>query len=485
MDLLSKETLSRLSHKLKVKKEHKIGLFFTDGILYVEGVKERGGIKVVNFGKVSNLSELKLKGRFSVPLHGPEIVARTMTLPRIPASELKEAVLWASRRHIPFDPKEAVVEFVKIGEVEELGSPKEEIFIAATKKSFLDDLLKKLEPVKDYLDAISPIGFSIWNLFFLLPKEKRKGVVLFLDIEEEFTNISIFWDERLKFSRDVLTSFSVIKKDMERGPLAVTTPSIRRLLGEIDRSVSFVQGAAQLSVERIFLMGKGANVSELKEVFSSAFAVDVETLSGKNFGLDIGAEYLVPFGMCVDVPKINFLPKDIIERSKEKEFLKIGIFVTVLTSFFLSLFYFHYILQEKGIHKRILLEEKEENRIKSYIGDLSSLRERVNKLFLIKNTVKVLEEKNPRAPSLLKDLSHLVPRSVVLSQLKFSKDGRLILDGFVIAQPSLLETKFLKFLARLQKSGLFYDVEVVHKGKSVISKNRITLVFTLELKVKI
>ena len=150
------------------------------------------------------VEELGLKTKkVRLTVSGSGIHIRRITMPSIPKKELKEAVHWEIKEQLPFPVESAHIDLHILGEFVEENVKKLDIVVIACPNQLIDRTLSiireaGLEPI--HLD-VTPI--ALWNALFTWNRIKKEETIAVIDLGAEKTNLYLFRDEILQFSREI------------------------------------------------------------------------------------------------------------------------------------------------------------------------------------------------------------------------------------------------------------------------------------------
>src|SRR4030043_994435 len=145
---------------------------------------------------------LKTK-KVNLVISGSGVQIKRISIPSLPKVELKEAVRWEIKDHLPFPVETAQIDFHILNEYVEDNVKKLALIPVACPKNLIDRTLSivkgaGLEPV--HLD-VGP--FALWNTLSVWDQLKKAEIVALVDMGSEKTGICIFKDKILQFSREV------------------------------------------------------------------------------------------------------------------------------------------------------------------------------------------------------------------------------------------------------------------------------------------
>jgi type IV pilus assembly protein PilM len=263
--------------------------------------------------------EVGLKpGKVNLTVSDPSIHIRRITLPSMPKSELREAVRWEMKSHLPFPIESAQIDYLILGEATDKDPKKLDLIAAACPKQLTDRALAIAEGA-----GLRPIHlgvgpFALWNLLSAFGLFEKKGAIGLIDLGAEKTGIYLFQDGILQFSREVTPAGMDLTRAIMEGmdsdeehhllydraekikhemgipsktfyekngdqssnrskiPYLVR-PILERLMAEIVRSFDYYRNQFhQERIDRLFLTGGGANTKNIATYLSETLRLPVE-----------------------------------------------------------------------------------------------------------------------------------------------------------------------------------------------------------------
>ena len=296
------------------------------------------------------LREVGIKpGNVRLTVSGSGVHIRRIVLPSMPKAELKEAVRWGIKEHLPFPVETAQIDFHILDEFVEKGMKKLDLIVVACPYHFIDRTLSivkgaGLEPV--HLD-VGP--FALWDAFLTWGGVKEEGEVALIDLGADKTGIHLFKGGILQFSREVTPAGADITRAImegigpgeesdllyeraerikpevgvpSEGPYEKTVDALRQ---EFDRSVSGQAQDESINLSRItfhvrpVLERMAAEIGRSLDYYKSQFNVeriDRVLLTGggahlKNFSSYLGNELRLPVEHFNPLKEILFDSKKI------------------------------------------------------------------------------------------------------------------------------------------------------------------------------
>lgn len=131
---------------------------------------------------------------------GKDLTIRSLTLPKMPFSELREAVRWEAKRHISYPVDAAQIEYIIVNEKREGEVEKYDLVMVAAEQGKVLDQLIPFREAKIKVSAVDANALALRNILRLreIPADANTLVV---DIGAGKTEINIFKGGTLRFSR--------------------------------------------------------------------------------------------------------------------------------------------------------------------------------------------------------------------------------------------------------------------------------------------
>ena len=261
----------------------------------------------------SVMAEHKLKVKtVATAIPGRDVVTRLIPVPaELDDRELREMVLnQEAGLYLPFPREEADVDYQKLGFlVDEDGIEKVQVLLVATRKEVTDTYLSTFQEAGLQVDVLEITSFSLIRT--IRPQLRQFGpqeAVAIVDIEYDYTEISIVVDGVPQFSRTVPIGTFQIQSSLSRamnlppsrntdllsgmtvplnpmggmgGNTAATNPgaaAMLRVLGELSdelrRSIDFYLNQDEnLEVAQLLIAGPGGSLGQVDEFFTQRLSL--------------------------------------------------------------------------------------------------------------------------------------------------------------------------------------------------------------------
>ncbi len=434
---------------------------------------------------------------FAVTFNGPEAGARIVTAPPMPRQELGEALKLEVKKYFAFAAESAVLDFESCGETMEKGVLKQRVFVAAAEGKAVDEILALLKNAMIQPDSLVPVPCALQKLGECFgPKDET--IRCLVEIGECHTEFVILRGSRLAFTHKIpvtgrdftqamtavlgsdlgktglsLEEAETIKREVgippenEGGMIRATISSaqvlamlrrpLEQLVEEIDRCLSYYQEETDGGkVDSLFLFGRGAFLKGLCQSLSAGLGIEVkignplEIFGIKSSGLKADQDFS-PFapalGAALSCGKgVNLLPPEIKYKTRhtfKRTLIRSGMAAGILLLAFL---YIGMTIQARNFQKRIEAARQE---IASIQADMPEIRMRI--------AAHNRRAAEPYWEDIFKEISHLVPPGVVLTELRMT-DGKIGLKGTLASETK--EAVLSDFISQL-KQRAFKNVKLV------------------------
>jgi len=440
--------------------------------------------------------------KVTLEISGAQVAIRHIRLPSMPKKELKEAVRWEAGKFISFSPEKAIVEFQLLGEVVEEGVKKLDLMVAAAEGNFIEEQLSVIKEAGLEAAGISTIPHALWHCMQTIPQAK-KGVTALIDIGAKKTNISIFKDNKLHFTREIATAGNAFTEavkeaatlegaalDFEKAEAFkksyaipkhegveetkgkvpfqklsfVMRPVLERLLTEINRSFDFYKSQFKEEVEeekRIFICGGGAELKGLKEYIEDQLGAKVDLLTPFK---DMAPVLATAAGLALGRAKeFNLLPEQY--RLTPLVLVKRHLPLALACLLFFVLFAVYLRMDSTctKYKKQLALKETHLAGLQSFDRKLVQLKENKKRLNQNKALFPVAAPEQPRWIDVFKEISHIIPEKTALTHLILkTKDTvkELHLNGVAFGGDEKIAQSILEIMQALEFSPLFSDVRL-------------------------
>ena len=204
---------------LFAKKGQQLGAYFTQDAVYL--VQTQGLTKpkftVININKEQvNLNYLFIdeaktiallqeefnkngikSADISIAINARDLVMRYFELPFMPSNEIEPAIMFESKRYLPFKAEEVYFDYQYFQNKKDKKLP---VIFIGIKKEIIDQYLSVFKGLGCKINSIEPAHFSLLKLLDL---EKTSTPTAIIDASSSGANISVVFDGFIYFSRDL------------------------------------------------------------------------------------------------------------------------------------------------------------------------------------------------------------------------------------------------------------------------------------------
>ena len=247
-----------------------------------------------------------------------DLTIRSLTLPKMPLTELREAIRWEAKRHISYPLENALVEYLVTGEHREGTVDKYDVLMVAAEESKINEHLHPFREAGINVEVLDATSLALRNAL-LARNGGSVNTTLVVDIGAGTMEINVFKEGILRFSRCLetggndmtrmiademhisLRDAESLKRRISVDPAAQDKSAIAMvnrldaLLMEIRRSAEYYRTSfRERGIDRAILTGGAALMSGLPEYFSRALGIPVELMNpftalagGDDLGRDV------------------------------------------------------------------------------------------------------------------------------------------------------------------------------------------------------
>ncbi len=460
-------------------------------------------------------------------ISGPEIQLKIITTPKLPDSELRQAVYWQIKNDILNFEENSIWDFKVVGEVIENEKENLKIMAVVVPDSLSRRYVSLLEQVGITPQMVSVKPLALANSIQKYAQQvELPEHVLVVDIDYDstllcFVNNGVpeffrsinFGDDRFTEAMSIPVHFkqkhikmtpekiSVFKsrygilKDFITGTNRTffphnqifrhIMPVLHSLLSELRRSLLFYSSSVSgRQAEQIILTGPGSELKNLHLYLSSKMDIPVECPAQQLSDATKGSgEYrcMAIAGAALSHDKyFNFLPPDIKKDVKIRKWIKpaLSFSLTVVLVLLLATFF----VNGKRNHFNELVRQMK--------LQYQQLRPSESKYRTLQKNIKALKNKLARYSTILKPddqmqrilklISSTIPDDIILNKIEFQKkgldntypelfleQGGLTLEGRIYRNMLTADITLLNFMKDLRGSGIFKDVRIGSKSKQL------------------
>ena len=450
------------------------------------------------------------------------VFIKSLTLPVLPEGEILSAAKWQLKEEVHFDIETALIDWQPMKEHTDEDGVKQNIFLFAVARK---------ETVDKYLDLVmqanlNPCGvlsasFSYANLLQHAAPKEGPAVIAVLDIDQQFSTLSIYKDQRLNLVRKLPISWEKFTESLteiivvEQGKirlsygeaeeikntfgipqdlsqrvknniysshiLTLMRPLLEAMVRELKLSFQYFQSHFETEAPSvIYLTGCGANLKNLERHLAQELGIKADFLPvPKNIDLHALKEpkflkYQKEFMSAIaaalsDTESINFLPGEV--RARRKIFIQKAVLRLMLVIGSVI-----FLLLLSMMHLQIRDYESRLKNAQMHLQAIDEIKILQLKIEAREKLIAKLQKGQIPSEGLLKVISQAIPAAVVLEELHFDQAANsLLLKGAVSAEVERSETLLTDFMEKLEGS-LFID------DASLVSSNQIGAIQQFEIK---
>ncbi|MCM8813121.1 MAG: type IV pilus assembly protein PilM [Candidatus Omnitrophica bacterium] len=434
-------------------------------------------------------------------LQAPSLTIKNLSLPAMPAEELRESVKWELEQNITFAIDQACIDFIKSGETVRAGAKNFDIEAVAMTREDVQEHLRVFVENNLPVSGVMVPALSLWNVFQKGNKWKEDDTIALIDVGALTTKITIYARNALRFTREVFIGADAITQALaqdtglsmdeaeaakcaqglkEDGPYYVqTSAAVEQLAAELDRSFGFYKAQYHIEkIDRLVLYGGGASMIALDKFLTEKLGVFCEVgnpFDGILFAKDAYAnfdEIKNFFAMAVGAAlsggaakRVNLLPAELRrERTVDLKKIALRIVPAVLLVVLGGLFW--WVIREE---RRLAAAQAQQELVIAAWKEQQQVRK---KLRFFEST----QAARAQTQAILEGISEKIPEGVYLNFIDFTAaNNTVILDGEGSSNHRVIE--FVKNLETIPAvvGVKVKSVEGAAKGGQVVVDFRITI----------
>ncbi len=531
----------RVMHLIKVKKKYNIGYWAVENLSQTDLNNPETIILTLR-----NLIDKKLMNNSEVvlSLYGPEVVIRTLTVPKLEGKELRDAIYWKNKNDLPNLSDDALWDFEVLGEVEEDKKRVNNVLSIIAYDAFIRKYLIILGELNIYPKLIltKPISLhsALHNLTYEWAVEEKTTVLA--EIGKETTLLNFYRNGKLEFVRSIMLGSNKIDSALDR-PIKLKDkhiklhpekidifkqkhgilldllkddtsknhfpynqlfefikPILQMFVSEFKRSFTFYLNSYNHDqVDLLFITGGGTKLKNIDKFLEMQLDVPVHTIAPSFPSIVQGSykpgfEYTACFGAASRKEKsFNFIPKDIKTENKYRE-VQNTLKVAVALVFAIILVYSSFLFfDEKDYTTQVTNMEKQYQELHPSESKYNEILEEVRQQEKKKQDLLGNVTTDPKIINILKILSNGTPNDIALTDIDFFDKGASNLFENVKIEESMVAIKgmvyknflsaditLIEFMNNLKELNYFKEITLADKTKRIDSK-----IFTFRLNCKI
>ena len=459
-------------------------------------------------------------------------------IPRVKPSRLPGAVYWALQKEERFLEKETVVDFHVDQDGELSSNPNLNITGVLAEREDIQDIQRAFSHAGYSLAGIGLPIFALRNLVNLRAAEGEEAPVMICQLGQHATSVSVLQEGRLIFTRNIPLGLNnladALVKDLDSKPspeeagklvlqlgldkeelssdereehertFHLLLPILERMVRQIERTLQYFQSNFNAeTIETIFIGGEIAARGYLFDFLSENLPTNVIAIDPFDTS-ELKANVPLPeanadriaygpaFGLALEGSHTGTnLTYTFQERQVERKHRIIATTVSIFLIVLITVTGIFYSLQRSEL-KGLTAERDKLDQTLTSLGP--PLSEAVIKKEAAE--VRALQEQRRNAAqryeglALMSEITRLTPENISLLQVSAVMGGfietlkkdeyPLVLKGIVDGERTSLETSLTIYIARLDQSPLFTEVEV-ESTELVESSDGLGLTFTLNV----
>lgn len=229
---------------------------------------------------------------------GRDVIIKKLQMDRMKESDAREVIRWEAQQHVPFDMESVELDFQILDPYDE--GLQMSVLLVAAKRELVENRVALLQEAGLTPVIIDVDAFALHNAFEVNYPEAMTGVVGYLNIGHETTNVSILQDGVPVLTRDLGFGTRRLREDLQRekGLTAEVADEIlegRQSSAEyegfiaeratelalgVERAAAFLQaGTVSGTLSKMYLCGGGARVPGLARALGEKLRVPTEVAS--------------------------------------------------------------------------------------------------------------------------------------------------------------------------------------------------------------
>jgi len=304
-----------------------------DTIVVAEVRKQRGEVILVNIAEASTpggavqdaeisdpasvgqviaslLDEWEIQAKKAVvAVAGQSTIVRPVRFPMMPLTELKEVIEYEAERYIPFAIDDVNLDFQVVGEIEEDGSPKQEVILVAAQKALIGSFQSALAEAGLDVPTVDVASFAVMRSVYGTEQFPEGKSIAFLHIQGWTTDVCIVVDGVPRFTRSIPIGFSsllealinalgldeesarsvidqidvdpqnyeTLEPQVEQAT-EIVRPALNELTSEIGRSLDFYLSQGSHPLDHILLSGRGGNLRNIDQLLTNRLGIQVQVI---------------------------------------------------------------------------------------------------------------------------------------------------------------------------------------------------------------
>ena len=226
---------------------------------------------------------------------GRDVIIKRIQMDRMKEAEAREVIRWEAEQHVPFDMESVELDFQILDPLDE--GLQMTVLLVAAKRELIENKVALLADAGLDAEAIDIEAFALHNAFELNYPEAMSGVVGFVNIGHENTNVNLLEDGVPVLTRDLAFGTRRLRESLQRecGLTAeaaedvlegrTSDPELEEFIAEradeialgVERAAAFLHASTtQDGLSRVYVCGGGARVLRMAEALADRLQVAAE-----------------------------------------------------------------------------------------------------------------------------------------------------------------------------------------------------------------
>ncbi len=226
---------------------------------------------------------------------GRDVIIKRIQMDRMKEADAREVIRWEAEQHVPFDMESVELDFQILDPLQE--GLQMTVLLVAAKRELVENKVALLLDAGLEPEVIDVDAFALHNAFELNYPEAMSGVVGFVNIGHETTNVNLLEEGVPVLNRDLAFGTRRLRESLqrERGLTAeaaedvlegrASDPELEEFISQraeevalgVERAAAFLQASStHAGLSRIYVCGGGARVLRMAEALADRLQVPAE-----------------------------------------------------------------------------------------------------------------------------------------------------------------------------------------------------------------
>ena len=411
----------------------------------------------------------------SISVNGPETALRTSIMPDLGRSQLDSAVMYDSKRLLPFPQNECIFDYRPAQRITTESGRRLKISVLAATRRLIEDTLKPFDELGLEVTCLRHSQDVTGQLLSCLPNFSPDSGYALINIQHHGSEIAFYHGTTLEFAHIISIGSSFLG---DRNDPTTFEYFAESLASEVQNSLDYYSGQYSTNfANQVFIYGDLSYTDELLSLLSERLGLSflrfpTERLDFVHKG---DASWHADLPLCLPavaaatnrVKLPNLLPPERKQARHNRSAHRVGIAAVIaLLCFFGAHWYAaRTSLQTAREHLNHLNQQVETFRASESFKTYNHLKRSIARSQAYINAAK----ESPSYLGLnLKELTHMAPSSVKLQTLDFRTDSQnrnMHLTGEIVTEQTPPELTLAEFVENLEASPFYEDVEVTRNRK--------------------